>query len=102
MNPSQYIKRLLNHAIQQKTTDIYILPLGDRYTVIFNGRENKQIDSLKVNEAEQLISALCQILLIGKNQVMQPGSFFVPFDDNKCGRPYDQNYESRRLFVESA
>ncbi len=46
--------------------------------------------------------ALCQILLIGKNQVMQPGSFFVPFDDNKCGRPYDQNYESRRLFVESA
>lgn len=46
MNPSQYIKRLLTRAIQQKATDIYILPLGDRYKVIFNERENKQIDSL--------------------------------------------------------
>ena len=50
----------------------------------------------------KIIWALRQILLIGKNQVMQPGSFFVLFDDNKCGRPYDQNYEIRRLFVESA
>lgn len=58
MNPSQYIKRLLTRAIQQKATDIYILPLGDRYKFIFNERENKQIDSLKVNEAEQLISYL--------------------------------------------
>ena len=38
---------------------------------------------MRIKFVKENKKALCQILLIGKNQVMQPGSFFVPFDDNK-------------------
>lgn len=58
MNPKQYGEQLLKQAIQQKVTDIYILPIKDQYQIIFRKLKNQIVTKLNTKESEQLISYL--------------------------------------------
>ena len=56
MNPSQYSKRLLIRAVQERATDIYFLPAKEQYHISFKTQDNTVVDQLSSQEAHQLIS----------------------------------------------
>lgn len=58
MEPKQYVKRLLSKAVQQKVSDVYLLPGDQTYRIVFKAVSVQIVDQLSFEEGQKVISYL--------------------------------------------